>query len=114
MNSISFFAGLALVLLSALAWGFQEPDHDSAEPSIEPTTWEYKVVGLAEIHSKTLEYLKEAWEGDDGTSGLLSLPGRADAKMAQKREDILNELGREGWELVDHDVHTLILKRPLR
>ena len=104
----------AFALAAPLAWSaLQEPSSEYSGP-----LWEYKVVGMTEIHGRSLDYLMDALEGgdeDEGLAqGLMRLAKRADDQMAKKSEDLLNELGREGWELVESEVKHLILKRPLR
>ncbi len=112
---VAFVALVALV--SSLAGsaprgvGGQDPDGSAGH-----VRWEYKVVGLTEVHGRALEYLGRALEGGDEDAGLyeglLGLAKRADDKLAQKNEDLLNELGGEGWELVDYHVRHMIFKRP--
>jgi len=73
--------------------------------------WEYKVVGLDELHDSTLEHLKEAIKQGGG------LLDRAKAPLdglAEKSEAMLNELGTEGWDLVHYSNTSMVLKRPAR
>lgn len=104
--------GLALTLVAVpLARASQEPASPSPPPSPHDVPrWEYEVVGLVELHGTTLDYLKEALEGE----GLLGKARKADEQLARKTEDLLDELGAEGWELVHVDSSSMILKRPAR
>lgn len=81
------------------------------EPAPAGGAWEYKVVGLDELHNTTLEHLKDAIKKKGG------LLDRAKAPLdglAEKSEAMLNELGAEGWELVHYSNTSMILKRPAR
>ncbi len=111
---------VALVaLVNSLPWSaLQDGGGQDPDATADHVRWEYKVVGLTEIHGRALEYLGQALEGGDEDAGLyeglLGLAKRADDKLAQKNEDLLNELGSEGWELIDYHVRHMILKRPAR
>ncbi len=78
-------------------------------PAPQIRGWEYRVVGLEDLHDTTLSHLREALE-EKG-----SLLERALAPLkgySKKTEDLLNELGQEGWELVHYSQTSMILKRP--
>ena len=102
-------AALGLLLAASLvphARAIQDPVPDAA-----PGRWEYKVVGLDELHDSTLEHLKEAIKQGGG------LLDRAKAPLdglAEKSEAMLNELGAEGWDLVHYSNTSMVLKRPVR
>ena len=100
---------LALAILVAafaapLAWSALAQEATSAA-----TTLEYKVVPMSDIHSSTLDYLKGALGESEG--GILGLAKAADDQLAKKTEDLLNELGAEGWELLHYSKTSLILMR---
>ena len=61
-------------------------------------------------HGSTLTYLKQAIGGERNP---LEIAKGVDEQVAQKTEDLLNELGAEGWELEHFAEWALILKRPL-
>lgn len=101
-----------LFLLVLAAWAMTAIAGRAQEPAPAPGfAWEYKVVGLVDRHEKVLSYLKRAVE--DG-EGLLGVAREVDAELAQKTEDLLNELGADGWELIQVDATGLVLKRPRR
>jgi len=96
--------GLVLAVLAApLAFSTQQP------AATAHATWEYKVVGLTEMHKSALDYLTGAWK-EKGT--IAEKLKATDEQMAQKTEDLLNELGAEGWELLHHSNTVMVLKRP--
>lgn len=103
----------ALVLLAPRAWSLQD-DAAAAEGTVAAagTRWEYRVVGLTDLHSSTLDYLKGALTEKEG--GLLGLAKAADDQLAAKTQDLLNSLGAEGWELIHYSSTSLILMRPAR
>lgn len=86
------------------------PPADVQRISQAPTRWEYKVVGMVDRHGSTLSYLKRAIEGERNP---LEIAKGVDEQVAQKTEDLLNELGAEGWELQHFAEWALILKRPM-
>ena len=87
----------------------QEPRPVVQLTSPARTRWEYKVVGMVERHGSTLSYLRRALDGDTNP---LDLAKGVDEQVALKTEDLLNELGAEGWELEHFADWALILKRP--
>ncbi len=98
----------ALVALPTALGLAQEP----LDPPITPPRWEYRVVGIVELHGSTLDYLKDALEEHEG--GIVGFSKALDAQLHQKTEDLLNELGAEGWELIQIDSTSVVLKRPGR
>jgi hypothetical protein len=97
--------GLVLLALALpLTRAGQEP---APGPALQ--RWDYKVVGLGELHGSTLDYLKGALTED---GGLLDKVKAADDQLARKTEDLLDELGAEGWELLHYSKTSLILMRP--
>ncbi|MDA1265236.1 MAG: hypothetical protein O2816_09185 [Planctomycetota bacterium] len=95
-------AALALPLAKAQAAAPQDP---------APSAWEYKVVGVTDIHGSTLGNLKDAVT--KGT-GVLDKLKSTDEELAQSIEDVLNEHGQDGWEMIHATKATLIFKRPAR
>lgn len=100
----------SLALAALVAWSLSlVPSQEAPAPA--PPAWEYKVVGLVDRHGKTLDYLKRAV--DEGR-GVLGVAREVDAEIARKTEDLLNELGAEGWKLAHLSETALILERPRR
>ncbi|MCP3915332.1 MAG: hypothetical protein GY711_07235 [bacterium] len=103
-------AALLLVTPLALVWGASQDATTAEAPparAVHFGPWEYRVVGIAELHGKGLEYLKKALDDAQGSEslmeGLLGVAKGADEQLAKKSEDLLNSLGAEGWELVQAD-----------
>lgn len=101
-----------LCLLAAGAFAWAMPQEDGAPetgPTTEPynPTFEYKAVGMVDMHGDALDYLKGAL----GEDGLLGKAKKADEQWAKKTEDLCNELGAEGWELAHATGSMMIFKR---
>ncbi len=106
-NSTLAAGGLFLAAITCIAAITVPFARGGQEPAVA-TTWEYKVVGMVDMHESTLDYLKGALTAEGGPIGKAKA---ADEQMAQKTEDLLNELGAEGWELVHYTRTSLIMKR---
>ncbi len=102
---------LLAALATGLAWSALAQEATSTSTSTY-TSIEYKMVPMSDIHSSTLEYLKDALGESEG--GILGLAKAADDQLAKKTEDLLNELGAEGWELLHYSKTSLILMRRAR
>ncbi len=103
---------LAVVFALGLAWNALAQEASSTAAAAATHTVEYKVVPMSDIHSSTLDYLKGALGESEG--GILGLAKAADDQLAKKTEDLLNELGAEGWELLHYSKTSLILMRRTR
>lgn len=110
-TSVLAFLALATVAVALLAEpGLRAQELDSNPDARKHGAWEYKVVGMADLHSSTLDYLKSALDRDEG--GFLGMAKAADEELAQQTEDVLNEYGAEGWELLEISGVSAIFKRP--
>ena len=104
-----------ILALAGSAWARNAQDAPSqleATPT-NTTNWEYKVVGLLEIHGNTLNYLEGIL--DNAERSLKGLAEATEAQLTAKTEDLLNQLGKDGWELEHYDPkRSMIFKRPRR
>lgn len=90
--------------------------HPAATDEAPPGTshWEYKVIGLADIHGDSLDYVKRVLNDEKGKrESLLSMVKNTDEQFAQKTEDVLNEWGQKGWELEWFSQKMIVFKRPI-
>ena len=106
---VAFATGLAW---SALAQEATPTPTLTSTSNSTYTSIEYKMVPMSDIHASTLDYLKGALGESQG--GILGLAKAADDQLAKKTEDLLNELGAEGWELLHYSKTSMILMRRAR
>ena len=99
---------LLVAALLALAAPFALARQEVSPPS---DLWEYRAVGVSELYGSTLEYLKGAI---GKAEGILGAAKAADDQLVAKTQDLLNELGAEGWELAHYSNNMVIMKRPAR
>jgi len=110
---------LAAAFMIGLAWSaLAQEDTATTKATTKATTTattattnaiEYKVVPMSDIHARTLDYVLESQEENEG--GILGLFKSVDDQLAKKTEDLLNEMGAEGWELLHYSKTSLILMR---
>lgn len=109
--ALTLAAGLVSLALSQdVSFGPQDETEQVQRISQAPTRWEYRVVSMIERHGSTLTYLKQAIGGERNP---LEIAKGVDEQVAQKTEDLLNELGADGWELEHFADWALIFKRPI-
>jgi hypothetical protein len=76
------------------------------------TVWDYKVVGLTDIHAGALETAKAILDEAKSAKDLLDFGKKTDAQLVEKTETVLDELGAEGWELIEYRGNVMIFKKP--
>ena len=101
---------LAAAFAIGLAWSALAQDESAAATTTATAdAIEYKVVPMSDIHARTLDYVLDSQEENEG--GILGLFKSVDDQLAKKTEDLLNEMGAEGWELLHYSKTSLILMR---
>jgi len=75
--------------------------------------WDYKVVGLTDIHAGALDTAKAILDEAKSAKDLLDFGKKTDAQLVEKTEKVLDEMGADGWELVEYRGNVMIFKKPL-
>tara|TARA_R110002126_G_scaffold23750_20_gene83045 strand:+ start:23141 stop:23500 length:360 start_codon:yes stop_codon:yes gene_type:complete len=118
MKNLILGALVALPVSAAvvLALPAQEPTRVAPEAITvmrAPTTWDYKVVGLTDIHAGAIDTAKAILDEAKSAKDLLDFGKKTDAQLVEKTEKVLDEMGADGWELIEYRGNVMIFKKPL-
>ena len=84
-----------------------------ALPAQEPTRVAPEVVGLTDIHAGAIDTAKAILDEAKSAKDLLDFGKKTDAQLVEKTEKVLDEMGADGWELIEYRGNVMIFKKPL-
>tara|TARA_R110002072_G_scaffold131578_12_gene271175 strand:+ start:2194 stop:2586 length:393 start_codon:yes stop_codon:yes gene_type:complete len=118
MKNLILGALVALPVSAAVVLAVPAQDATSSQSEAitvmrAPTTWDYKVVGLTDIHAGAIDTAKAILDEAKSAKDLLDFGKKTDAQLVEKTEKVLDEMGADGWELIEYRGNVMIFKKPL-
>ena len=115
MKNLILGALVALPVSAAVVLAVPAQDATSSQSEAitvmrAPTTWDYKVVGLTDIHAGAIDTAKAIL---DEAKSAKDFGKKTDAQLVEKTEKVLDEMGADGWELIEYRGNVMIFKKPL-